>query len=161
MPQQRNFIPSTAGAPPRAACALRQREKAFYYDARETHYNRFGPHAWFDPTMLKSHFSSLLKIIFTTRITESLNFKNYQRHTETSLQDPSYIIHSFLRILTPHPHIRILFTGENCSNYTGTLHSRAVVSHLKPSPTTYGGGTRDTQSWREARLGTTTEAECG
>ena len=32
-------------------CKLRQREKAFYYDARETHYNRFGPHAWFGPSM--------------------------------------------------------------------------------------------------------------
>ena len=27
-----------------SACQLRQREKAFYYDARETHYNRFGPY---------------------------------------------------------------------------------------------------------------------
>ena len=34
-----------------SACQLRQREKAFYYDAREAHYNRFGPHAWFDPSM--------------------------------------------------------------------------------------------------------------
>ena len=31
--------------------SLRQREKSYYYDARETHYNRFGPHAWFDPGM--------------------------------------------------------------------------------------------------------------
>ena len=30
---------------------LRQREKAFYYDAREAHYIRFGPRAWFDPDM--------------------------------------------------------------------------------------------------------------
>ena len=34
-----------------SACALRQREKAFYYDAREAHYIRFGPRAWFDPDM--------------------------------------------------------------------------------------------------------------
>ena len=34
-----------------SACSLRQREKSYYYDARETHYNRFGPHAWFDPGM--------------------------------------------------------------------------------------------------------------
>jgi hypothetical protein len=34
-----------------SACALRQREKTFYYDARETHYNRFGPHAWFGSNM--------------------------------------------------------------------------------------------------------------
>jgi hypothetical protein len=34
-----------------SSCQLRQREKAYYYDARETHYNRFGPHAWFDPSM--------------------------------------------------------------------------------------------------------------
>ena len=32
-----------------SACVLRQREKAFYYDAREAHYIRFGPRAWFDP----------------------------------------------------------------------------------------------------------------
>ena len=34
-----------------SACSLRQREKSYYYDAREAHYNRFGPHAWFDPSM--------------------------------------------------------------------------------------------------------------
>jgi hypothetical protein len=34
-----------------SACVLRQREKAFYYDAREAHYIRFGPRAWFDPDM--------------------------------------------------------------------------------------------------------------
>ncbi len=34
-----------------SAASLRQREKSYYYDARETHYNRFGPHAWFDPGM--------------------------------------------------------------------------------------------------------------
>ena len=34
-----------------SACELRQREKAFYYDAREAHYIRFGPRAWFDPDM--------------------------------------------------------------------------------------------------------------
>ena len=34
-----------------SACKLRQREKSYYYDAREAHYNRFGPHAWFDPSM--------------------------------------------------------------------------------------------------------------
>ena len=34
-----------------SACELRQREKSFYYDARETHYNRFGPHAWFGSNM--------------------------------------------------------------------------------------------------------------
>lgn len=34
-----------------SACQLRQPEKAFYYDPRETHYNCFGPRAWFDPTV--------------------------------------------------------------------------------------------------------------
>ena len=34
-----------------SSCKLRQREKSFYHDAREAHYNRFGPHAWFDPSM--------------------------------------------------------------------------------------------------------------
>ena len=34
-----------------SAASLHQREKSYYYDARETHYNRFGPHAWFDPGM--------------------------------------------------------------------------------------------------------------
>jgi hypothetical protein len=33
-----------------SACVLRQREKAFYYDARETHFNRFGPRAWYCTT---------------------------------------------------------------------------------------------------------------
>ena len=45
-----------------SACKLRQREKAYYYDAREAHYNRFGPHAWFDPSM-RGRTSHHLKIV--------------------------------------------------------------------------------------------------
>ena len=45
-----------------SACSLRQREKSYYYDAREAHYNRFGPHAWFDPNSLcTSRYSYILR----------------------------------------------------------------------------------------------------
>ena len=34
-----------------SAAASRRKEKRFYFNARETHYNRFGPHIWFNPQM--------------------------------------------------------------------------------------------------------------
>jgi hypothetical protein len=46
-----NLVNVHSFQPSESAASLRQREKSYYYDARETHYNRFGPHAWFDPGM--------------------------------------------------------------------------------------------------------------
>ena len=35
-----------------SACKLRQREKFYYYDARQTQYNRFGPHIYNSPPVI-------------------------------------------------------------------------------------------------------------
>ena len=45
-----------------SACKLRQREKSYYYDAREAHYNRFGPMV--RPQYARSHLSSLLIVSY-------------------------------------------------------------------------------------------------
>ena len=58
-----------------SSCQLRQREKAYYYDARETHYNRFGPHAWFDRSQLP----------LMPSISEHVPPRSLERSTETAL----------------------------------------------------------------------------
>ena len=68
-----------------SACKLRQREKSYYYDAREAHYNRFGPHAWFDPSMRGRTSHHVISTIYTSR---SLSVPQYRvrvlRHAASS-----------------------------------------------------------------------------